>query len=202
MVPAAEMEAAVRDEESELLGDGPAHVARLAASTRFGLGDRPLDGDDDLAQVDRLTWREDEIGRRRLLAKVGPLTLVGRERRGRQQGEREDVRRFGSAHRALVQSSQLGVVAQDQPDVGGGWCPTRIERSPDVVRQSIPGDRRLDAGAGGDLDTPGRPLVGPRHRSRIATARGPSKPAHIANTSRESSPPRGTRTCWVYHPAA
>src|SRR6187431_2629259 len=60
MVPPADVEGAVRHEEPQLVGRGPANVAGVAASAGLGLLDRPLHGDDDVPEVRTAAWWEDE----------------------------------------------------------------------------------------------------------------------------------------------
>ena len=63
VVPAADVERAVGHEQAELVGTGPADVAGLAAATLARLLDRPLDRDDDVAQMDAAAGRADEDDR-------------------------------------------------------------------------------------------------------------------------------------------
>ena len=62
VVPAAEVQGAVRDEQTQLVGRLPGQVPGLAASPLRRLRDGALHRDDDVAQVDGLARRQDEGG--------------------------------------------------------------------------------------------------------------------------------------------
>ena len=65
VVPAADVERAVDHEEPQLVGRRPADVAGLAAAAGLGLLDRPLDRDDDVAEMRSAAGRQREAGRPR-----------------------------------------------------------------------------------------------------------------------------------------
>src|SRR3954463_3682656 len=72
MVPSADVEGTVRDEQAHLVRRRPGDVARLSAATLDGLLDRPLDRDDDVAEMGS--------------------PAGGQRERGIEHREREDIR--------------------------------------------------------------------------------------------------------------
>ena len=159
VVPAAEVERAMDDEEAQLVGRRPAHVARLAAASLPGLGDRPLDGDDDVAEVEPRAGRQQEgpVGAPASLAGRSKGARMRRERLRRQEREGEDVGRAVLAHVGGVQAGQLGVVGQEQAHRG------RLRR-PAGEQRGAHGPAR--AAAGTSRGTPGRTSRSTRNGGR------------------------------------
>ena len=58
VVPAADVERPVGDEEAQLVGRRPADVAGVPAPPGLRLLDRALDRDDDVTEMGQAAWRE------------------------------------------------------------------------------------------------------------------------------------------------
>src|SRR6476661_614662 len=94
VVPAAHVERPVGHEEPELVRGGPADVAGLATAALGGLRGRPLDRNDDVAEMRPLAWwpgEERSIAGRRcrtaiVVAIVRREGLRGEERKGQDVG--------------------------------------------------------------------------------------------------------------------
>ena len=119
-----------------------------------------LHGDDHVTQV------EPRPGRPRLLVPRRPR----RERIGRQQRERQHVRRAGLAHMGRVEPGELSIVREDQPDRGRGRRLHGIQRRGHRPRQGGESDGRRDPVPHVDVDPPGRTVDTPRHDATVARA--------------------------------
>jgi hypothetical protein len=116
MIPPAQVQRTMCREETQFIGRCPPNVARLTARPALRLSHSALDGDDDVAQVESSAGRERKgVGSPRPRGSSRPPSVRGKCRR-RQKGKGEHVGRFESAAHALVQSGQLTIVRQDQPD--------------------------------------------------------------------------------------
>ena len=191
------------------------HVAGLAAATLFGLLDRPLDADHDIAELQPLPGRQRE--RRRRCQRRGPPgpARMRRERLRGQQRERQHVRRPVLAHVGRVELGELGVVGQDQRHPSRRRRPGRLQRrrdrrreprreGPPAGRPHAAGRRCATAPAGGPVTADAAPLVAAR--PRVATrarrpcsagtrsAGGTSRAAAETNASRMRSMSRRVRS--------
>jgi DNA-binding MarR family transcriptional regulator len=115
VVPAANVEGAMCDEEAQLVGGRPPDATSLPAAALARLFDDASDRNDDISQVNASTWRAHEQrggppGRGRFAALVWGEGLRGQERK------REDVRGAGVAHVLSIEPGELAVVGQNEPD--------------------------------------------------------------------------------------
>jgi hypothetical protein len=89
---------------------------------------------------------------------------MGRKGLGRQQGKRQDVGRALDAHVDAVELAKIYVVGQDQPDRGGRWSTSDVQRrgaDPGQPRERNwdgDGDAGINAIPDRDVDPP-RPDV-------------------------------------------
>ena len=133
---------AVDDEEPNLVLGRPGDVARLAAASLRRLLDRPLDRDDDVAEMDRLARRQREChGVRGSCPHGRVLALVRRVGGRRQEREGEDVGRAGLAHVRRVQARELGVVREGHRHRRLARSPGSGERRVHEARGHVTGDR-------------------------------------------------------------
>ena len=116
VVPAADVERAVDAEQPEFVGRRPAHVTGLAATPLDGLLDRPLDRDDDVAEMGPAARRKreggvDPCGRGRRRDAAGTPRAARAGRTGRRSG-----RPCPCARRS---AGQLVVIGEDESDRRG-----------------------------------------------------------------------------------
>jgi hypothetical protein len=116
MIPPAQVQRTVDREQPHFFRRRPVDVARLATRAALGLSHSALDRDDDVAKVGSSAWREREPVGGASRGRSSRPALVRREGSGREEGKGEHIGRFESAAHALVQSGQLTIVRQDQPD--------------------------------------------------------------------------------------
>ena len=153
VVPAADVERAVGHEQAQLVGGRPADVAGLAAAARLGLLARPLDGDDDVAEV--------RAGGRAAEADGRGAASAARVRRNASGGSNgNDSTSVGPVLPMCVgvEPGELGVVGEDQPDRGRRRRAGRLER-----RGRSRGERRRRRRAS---RTPSRTSTSIRHGGR------------------------------------
>ena len=151
MVPAAQVQRAVDREQPELVGRRPADVAGLAATALDGLLDRPLDRDDDVAEMQAPAGRQRKgRGRRSAPARPGRDGGGGKTSGGRSGNDRTSVgprlprwSAFSSASSAssdrirpidagdgapAASAARTIARASAAPEIGA-WTPARIVRS-------------------------------------------------------------------------
>ena len=151
VVEAADMERAVRDEEAELFGGGPADIAGVAAAAGLGLLAGALDRDHEVAKVragDRAAAADRRGGR--------PLA-AGPERLGREQRERQHVRRAGLAHVGAFSPASSASSERISPIDAGAGAPA-ASRAAVMARTSA----AIATGAW----TPSRTVTSTRHGGR------------------------------------
>ncbi len=154
MIPAADVERAVDDEEAQLVGRRPGHVVRLAACAGLGLINRAFDRDDDVAEVRAPAWRQPKGRSGRSIGGLVEATLMRRISLRLQQREGQHVGRPRVAQVGNVQLGQLGIAREDQADRGWRWRTGRIERGGDRPREGSDRDDVRDARPDGDVDAP------------------------------------------------
>ena len=178
---------------------------RSGRRVRPCLGDGSLHRDHDVAEVRPAAGWEREPGRAWPCRGPRGLSLVPREGIGRQQRERQDVRRPAVAEVLRVQRRELAVVREDQADRRRRRRAGRGECGPDGSREACPADRRVDPGPHGQVDPPRSDVDRPRHvagRPVTRPVRFPRRRRRAATRARRPCSAGTRRGCGTSRAAA
>ena len=127
VVPAADVQGAVGRRAGAARRRRPADVAGLAAPAGLGLLDRPLDRDDDVAEVGPAARRQRERPAAGVPARPSRPGCGGNASGGSSGNDSTSVGP-SLAHVRRVQAGELGVVGEDQPDRRRRRRAGRVER--------------------------------------------------------------------------